>query len=165
MTGLDVRVNTDLLTEPVRLGLTGDAFAALIALQAYALSKDTDGFVEAAALQTGPRWLGIPWTTEETLQELEEAGLVERDAAGVQVNWDWQTTAKEREEGRERKRRNKREQRARDRKNRELVDSIRKQKAPAPPPHDDVTGDAPETHRRVGKDRSGIGKKEQDSDY
>lgn len=165
MTGLDVRVNTDLLTDPVRLRLSAEAFTALIALQVYALSKNTDGFVEAAALQTGPRWLGIPWATDNALHELEEADLIRRDAAGVQTTWEWQSTKKERDKERERKRRNKQDQRARDRENRELADSIREQTAAASQLHNNVTGDAPGTHRRVGKDRSGIGKKGQDSDY
>jgi hypothetical protein len=157
MPGLDVRVNTDLLTDPVRRNLSGDAHSALLALQAYALKHDEDGFVETAAITPGPRWDGLPWVNDATLTELENAGLLERDAGGVQVSWEWQSTSAERAQYRERKRRNKTEERKRNRENKQIADACRARGHLSPSSSLPVTGDSPETHRRVGKDRSGIG--------
>ncbi len=164
MTGLDLRVNTDFLSDPVRLGLSAEANMALQCLQLHALRSDTDGYIEAAALAVSPRYLGIPWVNEDTLTELEEAGLVtERDAAGVQVVWEWQSTVAEREANRERKRNNQRAKRERDRENQEIATAVKDGKLPSVPSRLSVTGDSPDSNRIVGKDRHRKGENRGDS--
>ena len=104
--GWNVNINTKALNDPKLLNLSPKAFAALIWLQLSSANDSRDGFVPASAYtQMLPAYLGLPHVDNESLDELERAGLVtHRDESGLRVSWRWQTDiAAQREQWRDEK--------------------------------------------------------------
>lgn len=164
---LDIRVNTDALDDYVRLGLSTDAFTALIMLQLKAIKNNTDGFLTTQDLEPKGAYHGIPHVNDRVISELIEAGLANWVDGGLQVTWQWQTTAESREKQR---RENKvRQQRWRDsQKEQERATDVDHDKA-THVTHDEhvsnthVTRYGNVSNAGVGKDRTGIGSKDRTS--
>lgn len=160
--GLDVRVPAGALDDPRRARLSGAANYALICLQAIALREGRDGLVYPLEYLPGGTYRGVPYITEELIDELVTVGLAEHvstaNGLAVQVTWVGQSTADERAHNRERKRMNKREQRERERARREATTPYNQNvTGDKTVTHQNVTGASPKCHRNVGQDRTGIG--------
>ena len=112
--GWDVRVPVSILHNPDYLGLSTNAFTALILLQCMSARDEiTDGLVTAKEYTASRGYPGLPIVApkdrEHAFRELEDAGLLQRVDDGVKVLWDHQTSRAKRDEERdsaaERKRR------------------------------------------------------------
>ncbi|WP_073996881.1 bZIP transcription factor [Arcanobacterium urinimassiliense] len=102
---LDVRINTEIITDPKYRGLTSEAFAGFVWLLITALSLRTDGYIPRKYYdidENASKYVtGIPYAIPEVMDDLEEAGLIVRESHGLYVSWEWQTTEAERARKRE----------------------------------------------------------------